>query len=65
MSAIVSGDSDRRPNILRRISRFLKARVVDAGIRHDTPEGTPSGGVASPILAHIYVHYASDFMGSQ
>ena len=34
------------PNILRLISRFLKAGVVDAGIRYDTPEGTPQGGLS-------------------
>ncbi len=48
------------PNILRLISRFLKAGVVDAGIKYDTPEGTPQGGVVSPVLGNIYLHYALD-----
>ncbi len=47
-------------NVLRIISRFLKAGVLDAGIRYETPEGTPQGGVVSPILANIYLHYALD-----
>ena len=47
-------------NLLRLISRFLKAGIIDAGIKHDTPQGAPQGGVCSPILANIYLHYVLD-----
>lgn len=45
---------------LRLIVRILKAGVEEDGERRETDEGTPQGGVISPILSNIYLHYALD-----
>jgi RNA-directed DNA polymerase len=38
------------------IKGFLKAGILDDGLFKDTPEGTPQGGILSPLLANIYLH---------
>lgn len=48
------------PNFLRLVKRFLKNGYMEAGSLHPTEEGTPQGGVVSPILANIYLHYVLD-----
>ena len=48
------------PNLLRLIKRFLKAGVMEEGKYSDTDKGTPQGGLVSPILANIYLHYSLD-----
>lgn len=47
-------------NFLRLIKRFLKNGYLEEGMLHATEEGTPQGGVVSPILANIYLHYVLD-----
>lgn len=42
------------------VSRWLKAPVNRAGIDQNREEGTPQGGVISPLLANLYLHYAFD-----
>ena len=40
----------------RQITRWLKAGVVDSGVFAKTEQGTPQGGVLSPLLANIALH---------
>ncbi len=48
------------PRILRYIKRFLKAGIQEDGIFRASERGTPQGGVISPLLANIYLHYTLD-----
>ena len=46
--------------ILRLIGKWLNAGVLEEGV-HTTPEqGTPQGGVVSPLLANIVLHHVPD-----
>jgi group II intron reverse transcriptase/maturase len=64
-------------NILRLVERFLRSGVMEDGRFRPTTEGTPQGGVISPLLAnivlneldwqleqagHVFVRYADDFV---
>jgi RNA-directed DNA polymerase len=48
------------PNFLRVLKRFLKAGVMEEGVVSEVHEGTPQGGLVSPVLANIYLHYVLD-----
>lgn len=50
--------SDRR--VLSLVARFLKAGVLWDERLEISDNGTPQGGVVSPTLANIYLHYALD-----
>ena len=46
--------------LLRLIGKWLHAGVLEAGQIHYPEAGTPQGGVASPILANIFLHEVLD-----
>lgn len=46
--------------ILRLIGKWLKAGVLESGQWHKGEIGSPQGGVISPLLANIYLHYVLD-----
>ncbi|KFB75331.1 group II intron reverse transcriptase/maturase [Candidatus Accumulibacter cognatus] len=48
------------PVLLRIIRRLLKAGVMEAGVFTASEAGTPQGGLVSPVLANIYLHYVLD-----
>ncbi len=47
-------------NFLRYIKRFLKAGVMEDMKYYESDKGTPQGGLISPVLANIYLHYVLD-----
>ena len=46
--------------VIRLITKWLNAGVMEDGEWRDNLRGTPQGAVASPILANIYLHYVLD-----
>lgn len=46
--------------IHRVIGKWLKAGIMEDGIRRQLTSGTPQGGVISPLLANIYLHEVLD-----
>ena len=47
-------------NFLRYIRRFLKAGIMEDYKYYESDKGTPQGGLISPILANVYLHYVLD-----
>jgi group II intron reverse transcriptase/maturase len=49
---------DRR--MVRLLMKWLHAGVMEDRELREVTEGTPQGGIISPLLANIYLHYALD-----
>ncbi|MFO1259443.1 MAG: ISNCY family transposase [Gammaproteobacteria bacterium] len=47
-------------SIIKLIDKWLKAGVMEDGKLTRASSGSPQGGVISPILANIYLHYVID-----
>lgn len=45
---------------LRYVNRFLISGYMEDMKRYESDKGTPQGGLISPILANVYLHYVLD-----
>ena len=48
------------PVILRLIDKWLRAGVMEHGLKRQTESGVPQGGPISCVLSNIYLHYVLD-----
>src|SRR5439155_25866219 len=46
--------------LMRLIGKWLNAGVLEDGCLVRPDDGSPQGGVVSPILANVYLHYVLD-----
>lgn len=46
--------------VLRLIRRLLKGGVMEDGLVRSSDDGVPQGGVLSPLLSNVYLHYTLD-----
>jgi RNA-directed DNA polymerase len=51
--------------VLRLISQWLRAGILEGGVYAETVEGTPQGAGISPLLANIFLHYVLDLWVEQ
>ena len=46
--------------LVRLLMKWLHAGIFEDGKWHEMEEGTPQGGIISPLMANIYLHYVLD-----
>jgi RNA-directed DNA polymerase len=46
--------------LIRVIGKWMNAGIMEDGAVHYPEEGTPQGGVISPLLSNIFLHYVLD-----
>lgn len=47
-------------NFIRYVVRFLKSGIMEKEVIKESLKGTPQGGLISPVLANVYLHYVLD-----
>lgn len=61
-SAVARRIADEK--VLTLIRRFLKSGIMDGGKLAPSDEGTPQGGICSPLLANIYLHQFDEWFAN-
>jgi group II intron reverse transcriptase/maturase len=51
--------------MVRLLMKWLHAGVMEKGELHEVKAGTPQGGIISPLLANVYLHYVIDLWVNQ
>jgi RNA-directed DNA polymerase len=51
--------------MIRLVSKWLKAGVLEEGVWSTSETGTPQGAVISPLLANVFLHYVYDLWAVQ
>lgn len=53
------------PRLVRLLLKWLNAGVMEEGKLHEVTAGTSQGGIISPLLSNVYLHYALDLWVQQ
>ena len=53
------------PRLVRLLLKWLNAGVMEDGKLHEVTAGTPQGGIISPLLSNVYLHFVLDLWVQQ